>query len=80
MNLFITSDGAKFDNLRHQKRYEATLAYLQRRLAKKQKSSNNRAKAKQNVARLDAKIADCRRDAIHKATRTLVNENQVMCD
>lgn len=31
------------------------------------------------MARLHAKIADGRRDAIHKATRTLVNENQVLC-
>lgn len=77
--LFITSEGVKSGNPRHFKRHEARLAYLQRRLAKKQKGSQNRAKAKQRVARLHAKIADCRRDAIHKATRTLVNENQVLC-
>ena len=78
-DLFITSEGMKSGNPRHLKRYEARLAYLQRRLAKKQKGSKNRAKARNKVARLHAKIADCRRDAIHKATRTLVNENQVLC-
>lgn len=78
-DLFITSDGAKSSNPRHLKRYEAKLAYLQRRLAKKQKGSNNRAKARQKVARLHAKMADCRRDALHQATRTLINENQVLC-
>jgi putative transposase len=78
-DLFVTSGGEKSGNPRHLKHYEAKLAHLQRRLAKKQKGSNNRAKAKQQVARLHAKIADCRRDAIHKATRTLVNENQVLC-
>ncbi|MFN2411234.1 MAG: RNA-guided endonuclease InsQ/TnpB family protein [Halomonas sp.] len=78
-DLFITSNGAKSGNPRHLKRYGAKLAYLQRRLAKKQKGSNNRVKAKQKVARLHAKIADCRRDALHKATRTLINENQVLC-
>ncbi|XKH60662.1 transposase [Halomonas sediminis] len=78
-DLFITSDGAKSGTPRHLKRYEAKLAYLQRRLAKKQKGSKNRAKLRQKVARCHAKIADCRRDAIHKATRTLVNENQVLC-
>ena len=78
-DLFITSDGAKSGNPRHLKRYEATLAYLQRRLAKKHKGSNNRAKAKQKVARLHVKISDCRREAFHKATRTLINENQVLC-
>jgi len=78
-DLFITSDGVKSGNPRHLKRYEAKLAYLQRRLAKKQKGSNNRNKHRQKVARHHAKIADCRRDAIHKATRTLINENQVLC-
>ncbi|QTF92971.1 transposase [Halomonas sp. BM-2019] len=80
-DLFITSEGMKMKsgNPRHLKRYEAKLAYRQRRLAKKQQGSRNRNKLRQKVARLHAKIADCRRDAIHKATRTLVNENQVLC-
>ena len=78
-DLFITSEGVKSGNPRHLKRYEAKLAYLQRRLAKKQKGSANRNKLRQKAARLHAKIADCRRDALHKATRTLINENQVLC-
>ena len=78
-DLFITSEGTKSGNPRHLKRYEARLAYLQRRLAKKQKGSKNRDRWRQKVARLHAKIADCRRDALHKATRTLINENQVLC-
>ncbi|MGM0857789.1 MAG: RNA-guided endonuclease InsQ/TnpB family protein [Pseudomonadota bacterium] len=78
-DLLITSEGMKSGNPRHLKRYEAKLAYWQRRLAKKQKGSKNRAKARLKVARLHAKIADCRRDATHKATRTLINENQVLC-
>jgi len=78
-DLFITSEGMKSGNPRHLKRYEAKLAYLQRRLAKKQKGSRNRHKLRQKMARLHARIADCRRDALHKATRTLVNENQVLC-
>ena len=78
-DLFITSDGQKSGNPRHTKRYEQKLAYLQHNLAKKQKGSNNRAKAKLKVARLHAKIADCRMDATHKASRKLINENQVVC-
>jgi putative transposase len=31
------------------------------------------------VARLPAKIADSRLDALHKASRTLINENQIVC-
>lgn len=78
-DLFITSEGVKSGNPRHLKSYESKLAYLQRRLANKQKGSNNRNKHRQKVARLHAKIADCRRDATHKATRALINENQVLC-
>ncbi|MFH7564498.1 RNA-guided endonuclease InsQ/TnpB family protein [Oceanimonas smirnovii] len=78
-DLFVTSDGFKSGNPRYTKKYAAKLAYLQRRLAKKAKGSRNRAKARLRVARLHAKIADCRRDATHKATRTLINENQVVC-
>ena len=78
-DLFITSDGKKSGNPKFIKRYEQKLAYLQRELAKKQKGSNNRAKAKLKVARLHAKIADCRMDATHKASRKLINENQVVC-
>lgn len=78
-DLFITSNGEKSGNPKFTKRYEQKLAYLQRELAKKKKGSNNRAKARLKVARLPAKIADCRMDATHKASRKLINENQVVC-
>ena len=50
-DLFITSDGQKSGNPKLTKRYEQKLAYLQRKLAKKQKGSNNRAKTSLKVAR-----------------------------
>lgn len=78
-NLFITDSGDKVDNPRHTKRYESKLAYLQRKLARKQKGSQNRRKARLKVARLHAKIADCRLDNLHKLSRKLINENQVVC-
>lgn len=78
-DLYITSDGEKIGNPRHTKRYEKKLAFLQRQLSKKKLGSNNRAKIKQKVARLHAKISDCRSDFIHKVTRRFINENQVIC-
>ena len=36
-------------------------------------------KAKRKVARIHAKISDCRSDNLHKLSRRLVNENQVIC-
>lgn len=78
-DLFVTDTGFKSGNPRHTAKYAARLAQLQRRLSKKARGSKNRAKARLKVARLHAKIADCRLDALHKASRKLINENQVVC-
>ena len=78
-DLFATSDGFKSGNPRHTAKYAAKLAKYQRRLAKKKLGSKNRLKAKAKVARIHAKIADCRRDNLHQLSRRLINENQVIC-
>lgn len=59
-DLFVTDTGFKQSNPRHTAKYAARLALLQRRLSKKARGSKNRAKARLKVARLHAKIADCR--------------------
>lgn len=78
-DLFVTSDGFKSGNPRHTAKYAAKLAKYQRRLAKKKLGGKNRLKAKRKVARIHAKISDCRADNLHKLSRRLVNENQVIC-
>ena len=78
-DLFVTSDGFKLGNPRHTAKYAAKLAKYQRRLAKKKLGSKNRLKAKVKVARIHAKISDCRLDSLHKLSHRLVNENQVIC-
>jgi len=40
--------------------------------------SNLQSKARKKVARLHAKIMDCRRDFTHKLTTQLINDNQVI--
>ena len=74
----ILSTGEKIAAPNTFRKNESRLATLQRRLAKKQKGSANRFKAKLKVARLHAKIADTRRDFLHKLSTKLVNENQVI--
>lgn len=74
----ILSTGEKIAAPNTFRKYEAKLAKMQRRLAKKQKGSKNRAKARLKVARLHAKIADARRDFLHKLSTRLINENQVI--
>ncbi len=58
---------------------EKRLAKAQRRLAKKQLGSKNRAKAKLAVARIHAQIADRRRDFLHKLSTRIIRENQTIC-
>jgi putative transposase len=55
------------------------LAKAQRRLAKKQRGSTNREKARMKVARIHARIADRRTDFLHKLSTRLIRENQTIC-
>jgi putative transposase len=74
----ILSTGEKIAAPNTFRKNEKKLAALQRRLAKKQKGSKNRAKARLKVARLHAKVADSRRDFLHKLSTRLISENQVI--
>jgi len=78
-DLFVTDQGERVGNPRHTARHADRLALAQRRLSKKKLGSANRAKARLKVARLHAKISDCRQDNLHKLSRRLINENQVIC-
>jgi putative transposase len=73
------STGEKVGNEKFLSQDEKRLATLQRRLARKQKGSKNRAKAKLAVAKVHARIADRRQDFLHKLTTRLIHENQVLC-
>ena len=50
----------------------------QQQLSRKQKGSNSRNKARKKVARVHRKITNCREDFLHKLSRRIVNENQVI--
>ncbi|MEV0166108.1 RNA-guided endonuclease InsQ/TnpB family protein [Nonomuraea fuscirosea] len=76
--LATLSSGEKIVNPCHERRDRRRLAKAQRALARKEKGSNNRAKARLKVARAHARIADRRRDHLHKVTTRLVRENQVI--
>ena len=74
----VTSDGSKFDNPRVLNKHEKNLKLKQQQLSRKQKGSNNRNKARKKVARVHRKITNCRQDFLHKLSRRIVNENQVI--
>jgi putative transposase len=75
----ITSDGSKFANPKWFKKHENNLKIKQQKLSRKAKSSNNRNKARRQVAVVHNKIANCRADYQHKLSRRIVNENQIIC-
>lgn len=78
-HLLTLSTGEKVANARHERRDRARLAMAQRELSRKAKGDGtNRAKARRKVARVHARIADRRRDMLHKLTTRLVRENQTL--
>lgn len=72
----ILSTGEKVKAPKVFRRYEARLGMLQRRAAKKQKGSANRAKARLKVARIQVRIADTRSNFLHPLASRIVRENQ----
>jgi putative transposase len=74
----VTSDGTKHGNPKPYRKYEVRLAQRQKILSRKQKGSVNRNRARIKVARVHAKIARCREDFLHKLSRKLVDDNQVI--
>jgi putative transposase len=78
-DLVVLDTGEKVGNPHYFTQDEQCLAKAQRRLAKKQLGSKNRAKTKQEVARIHARIADRRRDFLHKLSTRIIRENQTIC-
>lgn len=68
------SDGTKIGNPKYFRKSEKKLAGLQRRLSRKKKGSNNRRKAKAKVTGLHDKIANQRRDFLHKTSYGIVKK------
>lgn len=77
-SLLTLSTGEKVVNPRHERRDRDRLALAQRRLARKEKGSANRAKARLAVAKVHARIADRRRDHLHKLSTRIIRENQTV--
>jgi putative transposase len=78
-DVVVLDNGEKVGNPHFFQQEEVKLATAQRRLAKKQRGSRNRDKARQKVARIHARIADRRTDFLHKLSTRLIRENQTIC-
>ena len=77
-DLMARSDGVKVANPKALARGERKLAREQRRLSRKRKGSKRREKQKRKVALVHERIANQRKDAIHKATTDAVRESQAI--
>ncbi|WP_030447903.1 RNA-guided endonuclease InsQ/TnpB family protein [Actinocatenispora sera] len=77
-HLLTLSTGEKISNPRHERRERERLVKAQRTLSHKANGSANRSKARRKVAKIYTRIADRRRDGLHKLTSKLVRENQTL--
>ncbi|HHG4015164.1 TPA: RNA-guided endonuclease InsQ/TnpB family protein [Escherichia coli] len=71
--LATLSDGTVFEPVNSFQKNQKTLARLQRQLSRRVKFSNNWQKQKRKIQRLHSRIANIRRDYLHKVTTTVSN-------
>lgn len=74
----VDSDGCFVENPRHTKKYEKKLRVESRSLARKKKGSRSRQMQKKKVANLHKKIANTRKDFLHKTSHRYVKENSII--
>ncbi|MEG1831513.1 MAG: IS200/IS605 family element RNA-guided endonuclease TnpB [Raoultibacter sp.] len=72
------STGTHIQNPKNFAKSEKKLAREQRKLSRKQKGSQNREKQRVRVARVHEKIANQRKDTLHKFTTAAVSESQAI--
>jgi putative transposase len=77
-SLLTLSTGEKIASPRHERKDRERLAKAQRAMSRKQKGSVNREKARRKVARVHARIADRRRDTLHKLSTRIIRETQTV--
>ena len=78
-DLAIASDGTKYPNGKYITQSEKRLKLLHRKLSRKSRGSKNYEKARISLARLEERVANQRKDAIHKVTTDLVRRYDVIC-
>jgi putative transposase len=75
----VLSDGTRIAPPKFYRAAERKLKRAQRALSRKTNGSRNRAKARQQVARLHTKVANQRRDWLHKQSATIIRHYKAVC-
>jgi putative transposase len=78
-DLIVDSNGHKYKNHKYLTKSENKLAKEQRKLSKMVKGSSNRNKQRIKVARLHKHIQNQRNDYLHKLSKKIIDENQIIC-
>jgi putative transposase len=78
VTVFDSETYTKVDPIKPTRKYAKRLKRRQQALSRKTKGSNNRKKQVKRVAKVHEKIANTRQDFLHKLSRKLVDENQVI--
>ena len=78
-DLIVDSNGKKYKNHKYLTKSQNKLAKEQRKLSKMVKGSHNRNKQRIKIAKLHKKIQNQRNDYLHKLSKSIIDENQVIC-
>lgn len=76
---YTDSNGNSIANPKTYRKYEKKLIREQRKLSRKKNGSSNRNKQRIRLAVQHEKVANIRKDFLHKESFKLANENQVVC-
>ena len=77
-DLCILSNGTRYENIKPLKKHLKKIKYLQRQLSKSKKASKRRDKRKLKLAIIHQRIHNQRLDYLHKITKSITDENQVI--
>jgi len=78
-DLAILSDGKKYENIKSLKTSLKKLKYEQRQFSKKIKGSGQRNKQKTKLALIHEKVANKRKDHLHKVSTDIIKNHDVIC-
>ena len=78
-DMAVCSNGERIANPKFLEKAEKHTKYLNRQLSRKKKKGSNRRRARLRLSRHHEKVANRRKDFIHKFTIRAVRENQTVC-
>jgi putative transposase len=78
-DLAILSNGTKYENIKCLRKSLSKLKYEQRQLSKKMKGSGQKEKQRKIVATIHEKVANRRKDNLHKVSTNIIKNHDVIC-